>query len=134
MSKLVLTGVSPNTILVADRPMRAAGQDLTAHVIDDWASGSENLVSDPPSATVSGYNKDGASTRDAVVVLKTPKLDGDRLTFDADVVEGDLTGADGPAAVFIDVSDRSLTPMSVGRAARRAAAIPIRRATETLSI
>jgi hypothetical protein len=119
--KLLLTGVSPTTILVGDRPMRAAGQDLTAHVIGDWASGSENLASDPPSATVSGFNKEGSSVRDAVVVLKTPKLEGDHLTFDADVLEGDLTGADGPAAVFIDISDRSLAPMSVGRVARRGA-------------
>jgi hypothetical protein len=35
-------------------------------------------------------------------VLKTPKLQGDQLTFDVDVLEGDLTGADGPVAVFID--------------------------------
>jgi len=36
------------------------------------------------------------------VVLKTPKLEDNRLTFDVDVLEGDLTGADGPASVFID--------------------------------
>jgi hypothetical protein len=36
------------------------------------------------------------------VVLKTAKLDGDRLTFDVDVLEGDLSGGDGPAALFID--------------------------------
>jgi len=34
--------------------------------------------------------------------LKAPKLEGDRLTFDVDVLEGDLAGADGPASVFID--------------------------------
>jgi hypothetical protein len=36
------------------------------------------------------------------VVLKTAKLEGDRLTFDVDVLEGDLTGGDGPASLFID--------------------------------
>ena len=36
------------------------------------------------------------------VVLKTAKLEGDRLTFDVDVLEGDLAGGDGPAALFID--------------------------------
>ena len=41
-------------------------------------------------------------TRNAVVVLKAPKLEGDRLTFDVDVLEGDLADADGPASVFID--------------------------------
>ena len=39
--------------------------------------------------------------RDAVVVLKTAKLEGDRLTFDVDVLEGDLSGGDGPAALFM---------------------------------
>jgi hypothetical protein len=40
--------------------------------------------------------------RDAVVVLKTAKLESDRLTFDVDVLEGEPAGGDGPAALFID--------------------------------
>ena len=40
-----------------------------------------------------------ARAADAVVVLKNPKLEGDRLTFDVDVLEGDLAGADGAASV-----------------------------------
>ena len=35
-------------------------------------------------------------------LLKTAKLEGDRITFDVDVLEGELTGGDGPAALFID--------------------------------
>jgi hypothetical protein len=54
----------------------------------------------PPNATVSAFNKDGSQIHDAVIVMKTPKLE--RLIFDVDVLEGNLTGADGPAAVFID--------------------------------
>ncbi len=45
-----------------------------------------------------------------MVVLKSPKLEGDRLTFGIDVLEGDLAGADGPASVFIDIIRRPLTP------------------------
>jgi hypothetical protein len=59
--------------------------------------------------------------KDAVVVLKSPKLDGDKLTFDVDVLEGDLTGADGAAAVFIDIIGRPLTPLSFAGVARRTA-------------
>ena len=62
----------------------------------------QTFAADPPNATVSVFSKDGSGVRDAVVVLKTPKLEGDRLTFDVDVLEGDLTGGDGPASVFID--------------------------------
>ena len=36
------------------------------------------------------------------MVLKTAKLEGDRLTFDVEVIEGDLTGGDGRASLFIN--------------------------------
>jgi len=119
--KLVLTGIAPNSIIFADRPVRAAGHDLTAHVIEDWAAGNDSFAKDPPNATVSGFSKDGSTIRDAVVVLKTPKLEGDQLTFDVDVLEGDLTGADGAAAVFIDIIGRPFTPVSFAGAGRRMA-------------
>ena len=66
--KLTLTGVSPNAIVFADRPVRAAGHALTTDLIDEW-------------------------NRDAVVVLKSPKLDGDKLTFDVQVRRTALRGA-----------------------------------------
>jgi hypothetical protein len=120
-NKLVLTGVSSSSIVFADRPVRSAGHDLTSHIIDDWATGTDNFAKDPPNATVSAFSKDGATIRDVVVVLKTPKLEGDRLTFDVDVLEGNLTGADGAAAVFIDIIGRPFTPMSYAGVARRTA-------------
>jgi hypothetical protein len=103
-TKLTLTGVSPNSIVFADRPVRAAGHALTSHLLEEWSPGAagENFAEDPPNATVSAFSKDGSVIRDAVVVLKTPKLEGDRLTFDVEVLEGDLTGADGAASIFID--------------------------------
>jgi hypothetical protein len=70
---------------------------------------------------VSGFSKDGTSVRDVVVVLKSPVLEGDRLTFDVEVLEGDLAGADGPASVFIDIIGRPLTPLSFAGVARRTA-------------
>ena len=33
--KLVLSGVAPNSIIFADRPVRAAGHDTTAHIVED---------------------------------------------------------------------------------------------------
>jgi hypothetical protein len=119
--KLVLTGIAPNSIIFADRPVRAAGHDTTAHIIEDWNKGSDNFAKDPPNATVSGFTKDGAGVKDVVVVLKSPKLEGDKLTFDVDVLEGDLNGADGSAAVFIDIIGRPLTPISFAGVARRTA-------------
>jgi hypothetical protein len=119
--KLTLTGVAPNSIVFADRPVRAAGHDLTSRIVEDWSKGSDNFAQDPPNATVSGFSKDGNRVKDAVVVLKNPKLEGDRLTFDVDVLEGDLSGADGAASLFIDIIGRPLTPLSFAGAARRTA-------------
>jgi hypothetical protein len=85
--KLTLTGVTPHSIVFADRPVRSAGHMPTADVLEEWKA-SDTFGKDPPNATVSAFAKDGSSVRDVVVVLKAPKLDGDQLTFDVDVLEG----------------------------------------------
>ena len=100
--KLILTGVSKNAIVFADRPIRAAGHVTTEQFIMQWDEGKNNFAIDPPNATVSVLGGDGSDVSDAVVTLKTPKLEGTTLTFDVAVLEGNLDGAVGPAAVFID--------------------------------
>jgi hypothetical protein len=101
-NKLTLTGVTPNSIVFADRPVRAAGHVLTAHFIKEWDVGIDSFAKDPPNATISVLSADGATVKDAVVVLKAPKLEGENLTFEVSVLEGDLTDATGAAALFID--------------------------------
>ncbi len=98
--KLTLTGVSPSSIAFADRPVRAAGHIETAQFVEKWNEGEDQANIDPPNATVSVLS--GASVADAVVTISKPVLAGDNLTFDAVVLEGALTGATGPAALFID--------------------------------
>jgi hypothetical protein len=99
--KLVLTGVSTNAIVFADRPVRAAGHVTTEQFIMQWDEGKDNFAIDPPNATVSVLGGDGSDVSDAVVTLKKPKLEGTRLTFDVDLLEGSLQGS-GATAVFID--------------------------------
>lgn len=99
---LTLTGVSPNSIVFADRPVHAAGHVLTSHFIREWDEGVESFAKSPPNATISVLSEEGDEVEDAVVVLKSPKLDGDTLTFDVTVLEGELKDADGAAALFID--------------------------------
>jgi hypothetical protein len=102
--KLTLDGISPNAIVFADRPVRSAGHALTAHLLEEWSSNApDSFAKTPPNATVSVFNKAKAGVVDAVVVLKSPKLEGDRLTFDVDVLEGDLAGGDGAVSVFMDI-------------------------------
>jgi hypothetical protein len=97
---LVLGGVQPSAILFADRPVRAAGHLHTKEMVSLWTSGS--FAKDPPNATVSIFSNDGATVSDVVVVLRRPRLEGETLTFDVAILEGDIGKADGPASVFID--------------------------------
>jgi hypothetical protein len=101
-NKLTLTGVAPNSIVFADRPVRAAGHVLTAHFIKEWDEGADSFAKNPPNATISVLSNDGASVADAVVTLKSAKIEGDNLSFEVAVLEGDLTNATGAAALFID--------------------------------
>jgi hypothetical protein len=105
----------------ADRPVRSAGHELTSRIVEDWGSGSDNFAKDPPNATISVFQSDGSGVRDAVIVLKSPKIEGENLAFDVDVLEGDIKGADGPASVFIDIIGLPFTPLSVAGVARRTA-------------
>ncbi len=99
---LTMTGVSPNSIVFADRPYRAAGHVLTKHFLKEWDEGSDSFAKDPPNATISVLGAEGDTVEDAVVVLKAPKLEGDKLTFEVSVLEGGLSKATGPASLFID--------------------------------
>ena len=99
---LTMTDVGSNSIVFADRPFRAVGHVLTKHFLREWDEGSDSFAKDPPNATISVLSAEGDSVEDAVVVLKSPKLEGDKLTFDVAVLEGGLSKATGPASLFID--------------------------------
>jgi len=114
--KLVLEGVSPSAIIFADRPVRSAGHALTAHLLEEW-SGNESFAKTPPNATVSVLMKAKAAVVDAVLVLKSPQLEGDKLTFDVDVLEGDLAGGDGAVSVFMDIINLPLARRTSHRGA-----------------
>ena len=117
---LTLNGISPNSIMFADRPVRSAGHASTAHLLEEWAPGG-GFEKDPPNATVSVLDKEVSTVEDAVVVLKDPKLSGDKLSFTVEVLESNLKKADGPVAIFIDIIGLPRTPLSFAGAARRTA-------------
>ena len=102
-NRLVLTGVTPSVVVFADRPIRAAGHARTSKLVEAWKSGDEiGFDKAPPNATISVLDKAKAELATAVVALKAPRLEGDRLTFEVDRLDGDLAGANGPASVFIE--------------------------------
>ena len=86
--KLTLEGVAPNAVLFMTRPVRGVGHMLTPEMVDIWTTGS--FAKDPPNATVSVLNKGKGEVVDAVMVLKSPKLEGDKLVFNVEVIEGNL--------------------------------------------
>lgn len=100
--KLTMTGVSPNSIVFADRLVRAAGQIETKQFVESWNEGDDKFTIDPPNATISMLNDTPSGVSDAVVTISKPVLEGDSLTFNVAVLEGSLDGASGPAALFID--------------------------------
>ena len=120
--KLTLKGVATNSIIFADRPVRSAGHALTTTLLDEWNPDyPDSFYADPPNATVSVFGATEDAVYDAVVTLTNPVMSGSDLTFDVAVLEGSLTGATGPAAVFIDIIGRPLTPISFAGVARRTA-------------
>jgi hypothetical protein len=120
---LTLNGVSPNAIVFADRPIRAAGHVLTAHLLEEWsANAADSFAKNPPNATISVYDKAKGSVADMVVVLRAPKLDGDKLVFEITPIEGELGRADGPATLFIDLVNLPMVRRTSHRAAWYAAA------------
>ena len=100
--KLTMTGVSANSIVFADRPVRAAGHVTTEQFVMQWDEGKDNFAKNPPNGTVSVLGGDGSKVEDAVVTLRSPKIEAGNLTFDVSVLEGNLSGGSGPAALFID--------------------------------
>jgi len=82
--KLVLDGISPNAIIFADRPVRSAGHALTAHLLEEWRRQGPAVCQDAAQRDGFGGSANPRSRVDAVVVLKSPKLEGERLTFDVE--------------------------------------------------
>ena len=78
---LTMTDVGSNSIVFADRPYRAAGHVLTKHFLKEWDEGSDSFAKDPPNATISVLSAEGDTVEDAVVTLKSPKLEGDGTRF-----------------------------------------------------
>ena len=101
-NKLTLTGVTGNVIVFDDRPVRAASHQTTARFISRWGDGKDSFSKDPPNATISILSSEKVGVVDAVVTISNPKLDGTTLVFDVNVLEGNLKGLKGPAALFID--------------------------------
>jgi len=98
--RLTMKGVGANAIYFTDRPYRKAGHIPTAKLMKAWSAGDGSFGDVPPNAVLSIFHADGI--HDVVVVLRNPKLAGDTITYDVEIVGGKASAAGGPAALFID--------------------------------
>lgn len=116
-SRLTMSGVSSTTLFFSDRPDRVTGHIPTSDFVAEWGSGDDSFADVPPNAVLSLL--EGDEVIDVVVVLRDPLLDDGDLSYEIEVIDGELVATEGPASLFIDRLGRPLTPMSVAGVRRR---------------
>lgn len=114
---LTLERLGPTALLFSDRPDRVTGHIPSREFIESWDQGEDSFASNPPNAVVSIFQPD--HVQDVVVVLTDPQYDGTNLSYQVEVLDGEIPEAGGETAVFIDVIGRPLSPVSVAGVHRR---------------
>jgi hypothetical protein len=114
-----LRGVAPSTVMFSDRPERIVGHLTNAQFVDGWGDGENSFLADPPNAVLSFLAAKDETPEDVVVTLMDPRLTGEDLTYNVEVLEGDLPHQTGPCSLFIDPVGRPLSPVSVMGVRRR---------------
>ena len=116
-NKLTLDSISSITLFFSDRPERIAGNMKTSAFVPFWSKGKDSFLSDPPNADISIL--EGDQLRQVVVVLQTPVLKGDTLSYTVKVLQVDMPAKGADVSVFIDIIGMPMTPFSYAGAARR---------------
>lgn len=99
--KIILKGVSPQTVFFSDRPNRIAGHLKTSKFIKDWSKGKNSFKKDPPNVNISLLK--GKKIENIVVNVSSPVLNGDTLTYDAKILMGKLPASFDAASLFFDI-------------------------------
>ena len=118
-STITLHDVTPATLYFSDRPERVVGHMTTADFVDLWGAGTDSFEDDPPNAVLSMVDSRADAPADAVVVIRDPVLEGGRLSYSIELLEGAVPAASGPVSLFIDPFGRPLSPVSVCGVRRR---------------
>ena len=118
--KVTFHGLAPATLFFSDRPQRVVGHLTAKQFVAEWSKGENSFAADPPNAVISFLAADDETPEDAIVVLKDPGLEGDRITYSVDILEGSLPAKAESCSVFIDPFGRPLSPVSLAGMNRRA--------------
>ena len=116
---ITLNGLSPSTLYFADRPQREVGHMPTKLFVELWGDGENSFAVDPPNAVLSFADPGDRPPHDVVVTIRDPKMEGDSLSYQVDVLEGSMPSSTGPCALFIDPLGRPLSPVSIAGMHRR---------------
>jgi hypothetical protein len=98
---LTLEGVSPVTAFFSDRPNRIVGQVRNDLFLNQWTEGKNSFKSDPPNAFLTVFN-DKTQPTGATVVLRNPRVAGNNLLYDAQILSGSPPAAGIESTLFID--------------------------------
>jgi hypothetical protein len=117
--RLSLNGIAPTTLLFSDRPDRVTAHVPTEEFLDSWGEGNNSFADDPPNAVLSTLSEDHVN--DVVVVLQAPalNLDESQMSYEVEILDGEMLATGGPSSLFIDVVGRPLSPMSIAGVRRR---------------
>ena len=118
--RLTLHGLAPATLYFSDRPQRVVGHLSARQFVDEWDKGENSFAADPPNAVLSFLDADGETPDDAIVVIKNPGLEGDKISYTVQVLEGKLPAKAESCSLFIDPFGRPLSPVSLAGMNRRA--------------
>ena len=117
--RVTFHGLSPAILYFSDCPQRVVGHLTSQQFVDEWGKGENSFAADPPNAVISFVEKGDETPEDAIVVLKDPRLEGDKLTYTVDMLEGSLPAKGELVSVFIDPFGRPLSPVSLAGMNRR---------------
>ena len=99
---MTLYDVPTQTMFFTDRPNRVVGNVPTSAFVSRWTTdkGPNGFATNPPNAAVTVFQPDGAKT--AIVELRNPRLDGNKLSYDVKVLQGISSTQPAEGVVFID--------------------------------
>ena len=118
-SHMVLKGVDPNITYFCDRPVRTAGH-LTIEALNEIViEGKNNFLENPPNAAVSIFDTDNPITDIVVTLPSAPKVSGDTLDFEIQLIEGELPTKGGQVVLFVDPIGVPISPTSRAGVHRR---------------
>lgn len=98
--KLELVGGKDSVVVFSDRPYRDTETLTVAEVLENWSKGSDNLVTDPPNAALTGTS--GGEEVGLIVELTEPVNENGTLVFTINQLAGPQVSSLDNVSLIID--------------------------------